>query len=163
MEWIPCGNGFIEADVNRWREGIWKRRGPRKGRTLKVGESRRRCRGPERSGRRRMGAAARAQLRRSALEGPLRAEGGRASPWREPAVQPQDDRARQIPFSGGAPKREGNELGEGRIISVTAMFHRKQQLAQVVTASSRRSVGGREGTLSLIPARRFGLRTRKRF
>src|SRR5438132_3251150 len=29
-KWIPCGNGFIEADVVRWKEGDWKRRGSRK-------------------------------------------------------------------------------------------------------------------------------------
>lgn len=25
--WIPCGNGFIEADVIRWKESAWERRG----------------------------------------------------------------------------------------------------------------------------------------
>ena len=23
-EWVPCGNGFIEADVIRWSEGVWQ-------------------------------------------------------------------------------------------------------------------------------------------
>lgn len=38
MQWIPCGEGFIEADVIRWREGIWERRGPKQGRAIKVGD-----------------------------------------------------------------------------------------------------------------------------
>ena len=25
--WVPCGSGFIEADVVRWKEGVWERRG----------------------------------------------------------------------------------------------------------------------------------------
>jgi hypothetical protein len=29
-EWIPCGNGFIEADVVRWKEGVWERRSRRR-------------------------------------------------------------------------------------------------------------------------------------
>ena len=24
-EWIPCGSGFIEADVVRWSEGVWEK------------------------------------------------------------------------------------------------------------------------------------------
>ena len=24
-EWIPCGSGFIAADVIRWNEGVWQR------------------------------------------------------------------------------------------------------------------------------------------
>jgi len=37
-EWIPCSTGFIEADVVRWTEPVWKR-GRRKGsRPVKVGE-----------------------------------------------------------------------------------------------------------------------------
>ena len=36
-EWIPCGSGFIEADVIRWQEGAWeKRRG--RGRAVNAGE-----------------------------------------------------------------------------------------------------------------------------
>ena len=26
-KWIPCEDGFIEADVIRWKEGVWERRG----------------------------------------------------------------------------------------------------------------------------------------
>lgn len=37
-EWIPCGDGFIEADVIRWKEAIWERKGPGKGRALKIGD-----------------------------------------------------------------------------------------------------------------------------
>lgn len=37
-EWIPCGDGFIEADVIRWKEGIWDRRGPRSARAMKIGD-----------------------------------------------------------------------------------------------------------------------------
>lgn len=38
-EWIPCGDGFIEADVIRWKEGVWERRGPRQGgRAIKIGD-----------------------------------------------------------------------------------------------------------------------------
>lgn len=38
MQWLPCGAGFIEADVIRWREGIWERRGPKNGRAIKIGD-----------------------------------------------------------------------------------------------------------------------------
>jgi hypothetical protein len=24
-KWIPCGNGFIEADVIRWKESVWEK------------------------------------------------------------------------------------------------------------------------------------------
>jgi hypothetical protein len=35
--WIPCGEGFIDADVVRWTEAVWKR-GRRKGRrAVRVG------------------------------------------------------------------------------------------------------------------------------
>ena len=37
-EWIPCGTGFIAADVIRWHEGIWERRGPRGRRAMKIGD-----------------------------------------------------------------------------------------------------------------------------
>lgn len=40
-EWIPCGTGFIEADVIRWTEGVWRRprrHGRRAGRAVNVGE-----------------------------------------------------------------------------------------------------------------------------
>lgn len=36
MQWIPCHNGFIQADVIRWREGIWER-GPRQKKSQCVG------------------------------------------------------------------------------------------------------------------------------
>lgn len=36
--WIPCPEGFIMADVIRWSEGVWGRRGPGKGRAFKVGD-----------------------------------------------------------------------------------------------------------------------------
>jgi hypothetical protein len=29
-EWIPCGSGFIEADIVRWIESVWRR--PRRNR-----------------------------------------------------------------------------------------------------------------------------------
>ena len=40
-EWIPCGAGFIEADVIRWREAVWgprntKRRRP--GKNVRIGD-----------------------------------------------------------------------------------------------------------------------------
>ena len=36
--WIPCSSGFVEADVVRWLEAVWKT-GRRKGsRPVKVGE-----------------------------------------------------------------------------------------------------------------------------
>ena len=39
MEWIPCGNGFIEADVVRWKESVWEKRSRRRNsRDIKVGE-----------------------------------------------------------------------------------------------------------------------------
>ena len=37
-EWIPCGDGFIEADVIRWKEGVFDRRGPRGARAVKIGD-----------------------------------------------------------------------------------------------------------------------------
>ena len=37
-EWIPCGSGFIEADVIRWTEGVWPRPRRRRGRAVNVGE-----------------------------------------------------------------------------------------------------------------------------
>lgn len=40
-EWIPCGKGFIEADVIRWKEAVWgprnaKRPGP--GKNIRIGD-----------------------------------------------------------------------------------------------------------------------------
>ena len=29
-KWVSCGSGFIEADVIRWKEGVWERRSRRK-------------------------------------------------------------------------------------------------------------------------------------
>jgi xanthine/CO dehydrogenase XdhC/CoxF family maturation factor len=37
-EWIPCGGGFIEADVIRWNEGVWQKPRGRRGRTVNAGE-----------------------------------------------------------------------------------------------------------------------------
>jgi hypothetical protein len=37
MKWIPCGNGFIEADVIRWTEGAWEKQRHR-GRAVNAGE-----------------------------------------------------------------------------------------------------------------------------
>ena len=28
-EWVAVGGGFMKADVIRWKEGVWERRGPR--------------------------------------------------------------------------------------------------------------------------------------
>jgi hypothetical protein len=36
-EWIPVAGGFIEADVIRWREGVFSRRGPKGARPLNIG------------------------------------------------------------------------------------------------------------------------------
>jgi len=36
--WIACPEGFIAADVIRWSEGVWGRRGPGKGRAFKIGD-----------------------------------------------------------------------------------------------------------------------------
>ena len=37
--WIECGGEFIAADVIRWREAVWQRRGPRgTGKPFKVGD-----------------------------------------------------------------------------------------------------------------------------
>lgn len=37
-EWIPCGSGFIEADVIRWKEAVWEKRRRRRGRAVNAGE-----------------------------------------------------------------------------------------------------------------------------
>jgi hypothetical protein len=34
-EWIPCGSGFVEADVIRWKDAAWERR--RRGRAVNAG------------------------------------------------------------------------------------------------------------------------------
>lgn len=36
--WLACADGFIAADVIRWREGIWERRGPKGARSMKIGD-----------------------------------------------------------------------------------------------------------------------------
>lgn len=36
--WIPCGSGFIEADVIRWTEGVWRKPRRRRGRSIPMGE-----------------------------------------------------------------------------------------------------------------------------
>jgi hypothetical protein len=35
-DWLPCGSGFIEADVIRWTESVWHK--PKRGRATKTGE-----------------------------------------------------------------------------------------------------------------------------
>ena len=38
-KWIPCGSGFIEADVVRWKESVWEKRSRRRNaRAVNVGE-----------------------------------------------------------------------------------------------------------------------------
>jgi hypothetical protein len=38
-KWIPCGGGFIAADVVRWKEIVWEKRSRRKNaRVINVGE-----------------------------------------------------------------------------------------------------------------------------
>jgi hypothetical protein len=37
-DWIPCGADFIEADVVRWKEPVWKPKGRRNSRSQKIGE-----------------------------------------------------------------------------------------------------------------------------
>jgi len=39
-EWIPCGAGFIEGDVIRWTEPVWKPRARKNSRARKIGERR---------------------------------------------------------------------------------------------------------------------------
>ncbi|MGQ0619372.1 MAG: hypothetical protein ACT4QA_05560 [Panacagrimonas sp.] len=34
-EWIACGDGYIEADVIRWKEPVWERR---RGKARKIGD-----------------------------------------------------------------------------------------------------------------------------
>jgi hypothetical protein len=39
MKWIPCGSGFIEADVIRWKENVWEKRSrSRTARAVNAGE-----------------------------------------------------------------------------------------------------------------------------
>jgi hypothetical protein len=37
-EWVHCSSGFIEADVIRWREGIWRKPRRKRGRSTHVGD-----------------------------------------------------------------------------------------------------------------------------
>jgi len=38
-KWIPCGNGFIEADVIRWKESVWEKPSRRRtARAVNAGE-----------------------------------------------------------------------------------------------------------------------------
>jgi hypothetical protein len=37
-EWVAVGGGFIEADVIRWKEGVFERRGHRGRRVVKAGD-----------------------------------------------------------------------------------------------------------------------------
>jgi hypothetical protein len=37
-KWIPCGAGFIEADVIRWKEGVWKKARRAGSRAVNIGE-----------------------------------------------------------------------------------------------------------------------------
>jgi len=36
--WIPCGSGFIQADVIRWTEGVWRKPRRNRGRAVNIGE-----------------------------------------------------------------------------------------------------------------------------
>jgi hypothetical protein len=37
-KWIPCGSGFIEADVIRWKEAAWEKRRRLRGRAANAGD-----------------------------------------------------------------------------------------------------------------------------
>lgn len=37
-EWIPCGSGFVVADVIRWNEGVWQKRRRRRGQFVNTGD-----------------------------------------------------------------------------------------------------------------------------
>lgn len=37
-DWMPCAEGFIVADIIRWHEGVWDRRGPKAARARKIGD-----------------------------------------------------------------------------------------------------------------------------
>lgn len=37
-EWIRCGGGFIEADVIRWTEGVWRKPRRNRGRSVNIGD-----------------------------------------------------------------------------------------------------------------------------
>jgi hypothetical protein len=36
--WIFCESDFIEADVIRWKEAVWEKRGPKQGRSIHIGD-----------------------------------------------------------------------------------------------------------------------------
>jgi hypothetical protein len=39
VKWIPCGNGFIEADLVSWKEIVWEKRSRRRNaRAVNVGD-----------------------------------------------------------------------------------------------------------------------------
>src|ERR1700687_363165 len=38
QKWVPCGSGFIEADVIRWKEAVWEKRQRLRGRAVNAGE-----------------------------------------------------------------------------------------------------------------------------
>ncbi|HEV2521690.1 MAG TPA: hypothetical protein VGT24_04855 [Candidatus Acidoferrales bacterium] len=37
-KWVPCGSGFIEADVIRWKENVWEKRRRLRGRAVNAGD-----------------------------------------------------------------------------------------------------------------------------
>lgn len=37
-EWIACGEAFIEADVIRWKEAVWKPKARKNSRAVRIGE-----------------------------------------------------------------------------------------------------------------------------
>ena len=37
-EWVPCGSGFIEADVIRWSETVWQKSRRKRGRAVNIGD-----------------------------------------------------------------------------------------------------------------------------
>lgn len=37
-KWIPCGSGFVEADVIRWKEAVWEKRRRQRGRAVNAGD-----------------------------------------------------------------------------------------------------------------------------
>ena len=36
--WVPCGSGFMEADVIRWKEAVWEKRQRLRGRAVNAGD-----------------------------------------------------------------------------------------------------------------------------
>ena len=36
--WIPCGSGFIQSDVIRWTESVWRKPRRNRGRAVNIGE-----------------------------------------------------------------------------------------------------------------------------